>query len=58
MGYFGVSVGLKTVLRSTHIVEKLSFSMIPSTLTFEFDLIMGSFFVFGALMVYSWVEVG
>ena len=31
---------------STHVVEQLSFSMIPSNLTFEFDLISGSFFTF------------
>ena len=33
-------------LRSTHVVEQISFSMIPSILTFEFDLIFGSFFNF------------
>ena len=36
----------KTVLGSTHVFEQLSFSMIPSILTFEFDLILGSFLTF------------
>ena len=31
---------------STHVVEQTSFSMIPSILTFEFDLISWSFFTF------------
>jgi len=30
----------------THLVEKLRFSMNPSILTFEFDLILGSFLTF------------
>ena len=30
----------------THVVEQLSFSMIPLILTFEFDLILGSFLSF------------
>ena len=34
------------VLGSTHVVEQLSFSMFLSILTFEFDLILGSFFTF------------
>ena len=29
----------KTVLGHTHVVEQLSFSMFPSILTFDFDLI-------------------
>ena len=33
----GVGVG------SIHVVEQLSFSIIPSILAFEFDLIFGSF---------------
>ena len=32
---------------STHVVEQLSFSMFLSILTFDFDLILGSFFTFG-----------
>ena len=31
---------------SNHVVEQLLFSMIPSILTFEFDLILGSFLTF------------
>ena len=30
----------------THVVEQLSFSMIPLILTFEFDFILGSFLSF------------
>ena len=33
--------GLKTVLMSSHVVEQLLSSMIPSILTFEFELILG-----------------
>ena len=36
----------KTVFESTHVVEQLSFSMFPSILTFDFDLILGSFLTF------------
>ena len=47
MGFFwGCGGFLKTVLRTTHVVEQLSFSMFPSSLTFDFDLILGSFFTF------------
>ena len=35
------------VLGSTHIVEELLFSIVPSILTFDFDLILGSFLTFG-----------
>ena len=31
---------------STHVVKQLSFSMFPSILTFDFDLILGSFLTF------------
>ena len=34
------------MLWSTHVVEQLSFSMLPSILTFDFDLILGSFLTF------------
>ena len=44
--FLGSGFGLKTVLGSTHVVEKLSFSMFPSILTFDFDLILGSFLSF------------
>ena len=38
--------GSKTVLRSTHVVEQLSVSIIPSNMTFEIDLIFQSFLNF------------
>ena len=43
---FGVDVGFKNCLGSTPMVEQLSFSIIPSILTFRFDLILGSFLTF------------
>ena len=47
MGYFlGSGFGSKTVLGSTHVVEQLSFSMFLSILTFDFDLILGTFLTF------------
>jgi len=33
-------------LGSTHVVEQLLFSIVPSILTFTFDLISGSFLTF------------
>ena len=44
--FLGLWKGSKTVLGSTHVVEQLSFSMLPSILTFDFDLILGSFLTF------------
>ena len=41
---------MTNVLGSTHVVEQLSFSMFPSTLAFDFDLMLGSFLTFWALM--------
>ena len=38
--------GSEIVLGSTHIVQQLLFSMFPSILTFDFDLILGSFLTF------------
>ena len=46
MGRFWVGVGLKTVLGSTHIVEQLLLLIVSSILTFDFDLILGSFLTF------------
>ena len=43
MGYFWVMEGLNRVLGSTHVVEQLLFSIVLSILTFDFDLIFGSF---------------
>ena len=42
----GMEKGSKTVLGVTHVVEQLSISMFPSILTFDFDLILLSFFTF------------
>ena len=42
----GSGQGTNAVLGSTHVVEKPSFSMTPSILTFEFDLILGPFLTF------------
>ena len=53
MGNFWGGEWLKKFLGSTHIVEQLSFSMFLSILTFELDLILGSFLLFGALMGYG-----
>ena len=40
----------RTVLRSTHVVEQLSFSLFPSIPTFDFELSLGLFRIFGALL--------
>ena len=40
-------LGSKTVLGCTHVIEQLSFSMIPSILTVEFYLILVSILTFG-----------
>ena len=37
---------LRTVLEFTHVVEQLSFSLFSSTLTFDFNSILGSFLTF------------
>ena len=42
----GLGKGLKTVLAYTHVVEQISFSMFPSILTLDFDLILWSFLTF------------
>ena len=44
--FLGLGKGSKTVSGPTHVVEQLSFPMLPSILTFDFDLILGSFFTF------------
>ena len=38
--------GPKTILESTHVVEQLLYSMFPSILTFDFDLILGLILTF------------
>ena len=50
MAYFlGLGSCSTPFLGSTHVVEQLSFSLFLSILTFDFDLILGSLFTFGAL---------
>ena len=41
---------MTTNLESTYVVQQLSFSMFPSTLAFDFYLMLGSFLTFWALM--------
>ena len=43
----GLGKGSKTVLGYTHVVDQVSFSMFPSILTFDFDLIFWPFLTFG-----------
>ena len=50
----GIRPRLKTFLGSTHIAEQLLFSMVPSILTFNFDLIFWLFLVFWVLIVCFW----
>ena len=46
MDNFGGSDQVETALGSTHIVQQLSFSLFPSILMFNFDLILGLFLTF------------
>jgi len=39
--FLGSGKGSNTVFWSTHVVEQLSFYMLSSILTFDFDLILG-----------------
>ena len=39
----GLGKNSNTVLGSTHVDEQFSFSMLPSILAFDFDLILGPF---------------
>ena len=41
---FGLGNGSKTAYGTTHVVEQLLFSMCPSILTFDFDIIFGVIF--------------
>ena len=50
--FLGLGKGSKPVLGSTHVVEQLSFSVLPSILTFDFDLILWSYLTFLAIMGY------
>ena len=55
MGFFwGLEKASKTVLGFPHVVEQILFSMFPSTLALDFDLMLGSFLTFWALMGYFW----
>ena len=44
--FLGLGKGSSTVLGSTHVIEQFSFFLFPSTLTFDFDSILGSFLTF------------
>ena len=44
--FLGLGQSSKTVLGTNHVVEQLLFSIVSSILTFDFDLIFGSFFTF------------
>ena len=44
--FLGLGQSSKTVLGSNHVVEQLLFPIVSSILTFDFDLILGSFFTF------------
>ena len=47
MGYFWAGVGFENLFfMSTHVVEQLSFSIVPSILNFHFDLFWAHFFYF------------
>ena len=41
-------LGFKSILGSTHVVEQLSLAMLSLTMTFNFDLTLGSFFTVSA----------
>ena len=46
MGYFCGWGKVQNFIESTHIDKQLLFSMLPSILTFNFDLILGPFLDF------------
>ena len=55
MGFFGVGVGFDNCFGVySCVVEQLSFSLFLLILTFDFDLIFGSFLTFWALTGYFW----
>ena len=41
-----MGAGSKTVLGSTQVVEQFLYPIVPLILTFDFDLILGSFLTF------------
>ena len=50
--FLGSGKGSITVLGCTHVDEQLLFSIVPLILTFDFDIILGLFLTFGALIGY------
>ena len=44
--FLGLGLRSDTVFESTHVDERLLFSIVPSIPTFDFDLISGLFFTF------------
>ena len=55
---FAVGVVFKNALGSTNVVKQLLFTMIPSFLTFEFDLLLGLFLTFwgpNGIFFWAWV---
>ena len=58
IGYFDNWDQVQIVLESFFIVQQLLFSLLPLILTFDFDMILGSFFTFLALMGYFWAQCG
>ena len=65
LAIFGVQVRLKNCFGSTYVVKQLSFSMFCSVWSFDFGIILGLFFLLGAIFgvsvdfkncfeVYSW----
>ena len=52
--FWGLGSGRKTVFGSTHIVQQLFFSMFPSILILEFDIILGVGLAFWGLMPILW----
>ena len=58
MGSLFVFLGPEWAGLGVGVVEQLSFSMFPSILSFDFDLILGSLLAFWGLMGYFEVGVG
>ena len=50
--FIGVGLWPKICFRSTHVADQRLFSIVPSILTFDFDLFLGWLLIFGALMCY------
>ena len=58
MGYFAGWGQAQIVLGSSHIGNQFLFSLFPLILTFDFDLSLGLFRLFGALLGYFVFNVG